>query len=476
VSTVVLSFLCCLAGFAAIGMASLRHRQASAEDYLVASRSVSGWLTALSSAATNNSGFMFIGLLGFTYRFGVQAIWLQGGWILGDVLVWLFVHRRVRERSGKLQVSSVPQLLGTDDAGATSRPIVLVTGALTFLFLSGYAAAQLKAGSAALTGMFGWHEAIGVVLGAVVVVAYCFAGGLRASIWTDAAQAIVMIVSLLVLLGYAALRVGGPTELVAALTAQDPTLVRFIPEDLRFGFVPYLLGFVCGGLGVLGQPHILVRTMAIRSSEEIGRARGIYFLWYVPFSCAAVAVGLYGRALLPDLLAGTLPEHAAVAAEQSLPSLARLVLPELWLGALLAGVFAATMSTADSQLLSCSAAVTQDMAPRFRHSYAAGKLATLSVAALATATALFADEGVFELVLGAWSALGATLGPLLIVRLAGLPLSAGRALAMMAAGLFAELAWSSQSLSSHAFELLPGLLAPAALFAVLELFGRVTRA
>jgi sodium/proline symporter len=471
VINVVTSFLVFIAGFAAIGVASLRQRQATTDDYLVAGRSVNPWLTGLSSAATNNSGFMFIGLLGFTYRFGVQAVWLQLGWILGDVVAWLWVHRGVRERSGQLAVNSVPQLLATDEAGVRSRSITVVTGLLTFFFLGGYAAAQLKAGSAALTGIFGWPPEVGIVLGAVIVVVYCFSGGLRASIWTDAAQAFVMLGSLLALLVYAVLAAGGPSSLFAALFVIDPLLVQWIPTNLTFGFGLYFLGFVCGGLGAIGQPHILVRSMAIRSGAGIPRARNVYFLWYVPFSLAAVSVGLYGRVLLPDLLSGVSTDGAAVAAEAALPVLATKLLPDVLLGALLAGVFAATMSTADSQILSCSAALTQDIAPRFRDSYVAGKVATLLVAALSLTIALLADQNVFGLVLGAWSALGASLGPVLLIRLWRLPLRAPMALAMIACGFATELTWVAAGLSDHVFELLPGIFAPLMLYSIVHGLG-----
>ncbi|MEZ4368009.1 MAG: sodium/proline symporter [Kofleriaceae bacterium] len=471
-SVVVVSFLACIAGFAVIGGAAAAKARGSAADYLVASRSVSPWLTALSSAATNNSGFMFIGLFGFTYRFGVQAVWLQAGWILGDVIAWLWIHRRVRARAGELDASSVPRLLATDEAGATSRAMVVVIGALTLLFLGGYAAAQLKAGSAALSGMFGWAPWIGISIGAVIVVVYCIAGGLRASIWTDAAQALVMIGALVALLVFAMAKVGGPGALASALAAEDPALVRWLPDGLAFGLGVYWLGFVFGGLGAIGQPHILIRSMAIESEAGIGRARLIYFLWYVPFSIAAVATGLYARVLVPDLTAGVDAAAAAVAAEASLPAVANLLLPDVLLGLLLAGVFAATMSTADSQILACSAAITQDVVPRWRTSLVASKLATLSVAALALGIALWADAAVFRLVLAAWSALGATLGPVLIVRLARRPLPPWLGVVMIAAGLGTVFTWATPY-GGDAFELLPGMLVPLALYGVATLAGLV---
>ncbi len=463
-SVVILTFLSFIAAFAVIGMFAIRARRSTTNDYLVAGRSVSPWLTGLSSAATNNSGFMFIGLLGFTYRFGVQAIWLQTGWIVGDLIAWLWVHRRVRSLSETHEASSVPTLLATDRAGTIARPIAVAAGTLTFLFLAGYAAAQLKAGSTALTALFGWAPEIGILLGIVIVVAYCFSGGLRASIWTDAAQAFVMIGSLGALLVYAMLEVGGLGTLWSSLERADPSLVEWFPDGLAFGFALYALGFVFGGLGAIGQPHILIRSMAIQSSEDIPRARNVYFAWFVPFSAAAVLVGLYGRVLLPDLLVGVAPEHAGVAAEASLPSLGVLLLPEVLLGALLAGVFAATMSTADSQILSCSAAITQDIAPRYKESYTASKMATLAVAALALAIALTAPQSVFALVLGAWSALGASLGPLLIVRLLGWPLPPLRAYVMMATGIVTTFLWGRSAYAADIFELLPGMAVPSLIY------------
>lgn len=468
--TIAIAFLLCIAGFAAIGAAAARRSEPTVDDYLLAGRSVSPWLTALSSAATNNSGFMFIGLLGFTYRFGVQAIWLQAGWIAGDVVAWLWVHPRVRAHSGAIAASSVPALIATRGDRSVARPLVVASALLTIVFLVGYAGAQLRAGSAALDGLFGWGLAPGIVLGGVIVVAYCIAGGLRASIWTDAAQAITMLVSLGLLVGFAAAEVGGPWALAEALGEADPAMLSWFPDDLTFGFGVYALGFVFGGLGAIGQPHILVRSMAIRSVRDIRTATWIYFLWYVPFSLAAVAAGLYARVVVPDLLAAASASGAAVAAEAALPALAHAVLPEVLIGVLLAGVFAATMSTADSQLLACSAAVSQDLTTH-RRTYLMGKLATVAVAAGAVGFALVATRSVLGLVLGAWSALGASLGPVLLIRLARLPLPTPVGLAMMATGLAVAFGWAYGPWAADVFELLPAMAAPLVVYGAAYALG-----
>lgn len=451
-----LAFLAFLAAFVGIGVASAWRRQPSTEDYLVAGRSVPPWLMALSSVATNNSGFMFVGLIGWTYASGVHTAWMALAWLLGDLFAWLFVHRKVREDSGQTHAESVPSMLGAHPQGE-DRGVVVLAGLATLLFLGGYAAAQLQAGSLALQALFGWDPSIGVVLGRVVVALYCLAGGLRASIWTDAAQALVMLGAMVLVLAFAGYEVGGGAELMASLAAIDPALVKPYPPDATMGFLAWFAGFLFGGFGAIGQPHILIRTMAIRSPEAIRRAGFIYFGWVVPFYFAAVACALYARVLVPDL---------ADAAESALPALGAELLPPVLQGMLLAGLFSATLSTADSQLLSCSAAITQDIVPRWRGSHRAAKVATLSVAVLALGIALRADSSVFSLVLGAWGLLAASLGPLVLLRALGARPRGVLALAMMVLGPLVVQVWNSAGLGGAVYAVLPGMVAPLLLWAL----------
>lgn len=467
---VIASFAFFLVAFTAVGVLSAREKKETSEDYLVASRSVSPWLTALSAVSTNNSGYMFIGLIGFAWRSGVEALWITVGWIVGDYLTWLWVHKRVRRQSEQVDAASVPSLLASDHTGRIQRPIAVAAGLLTFLFLGGYAAAQLKAGSATLNALFGWPLWAGSVIGVLVVVIYCFSGGIRASIWTDSAQAVVMIVAMSVLLTYCWLEVGGPGSLLVRLANIDPQLTELFPRGLEFGFLLYFLGFVFGGMGTIGQPHILIRFMAIDAVESVKKARTVYFLWYTFFSLAALAVGLYSRVLLPDLTAGLNGSAAIQATERALPQLAVEMLPAVLIGVMLAGLFSATMSTADSQILSCSAAVTQDMFPAWQNSYLASKVATLGVALLALTIALTATSGVFALVLVAWSVLAASLGPILLVRLAKWPLPSWLALTMMGLGLSTVFVWDASDWSSSVFKSLPGIVLPTVLYCLVRPF------
>lgn len=449
--------------FTGIGILSSRHKSESPEDYLVASRDVNPWLIALSAVSTNNSGYMFIGLIGFTFRSGVEAVWITFGWILGDLLTWFWVHKRVRDQSEAVGAASVPALLATNRKGKINRPIAIAAGLLTLLFLGGYAAAQLKAGSTTLHALFDWPIWLGSVLGVIIVAVYCLSGGIRASIWTDAAQSIVMMVSMAILVGYCVVTAGGPGALMDALAAIDPALVDPVPNGLAFGLGLYVLGFVFAGIATIGQPHILVRFMAIDSSDSINKARIIYFSFYTVFSAAAMAVGLYARVIMPDLGAGLTGAALSTATESALPLLTVELLPALLIGVMLAGLFSATMSTADSQILSCSAAVTQDIMPRWSHSYGASKIATLGVAGLALFIALTASSGVFSLVLLAWSVLGAALGPVLVLRLAGRPLPTALTLVMMISGIATVVFWPYPD---SVFKVMPGMIVPLVVYFV----------
>ena len=443
------------------GASSIIRKKRTPRDYLIASRQVKPWLAALSTVATNNSGFMFIGMIAYTYRLGIESIWMMIGWISGDLLAWLFVHPKVRHASHRQSCNTIPALIGQPVSGEPDqqkRLLIMTTGIITFLFLGIYAAGQLKAGSTALHTLFGWNMEVGVLIGTGIVLLYSYAGGIRADIWTDAAQSLVMIVSmgLIMVAGY--MEIGGLPALLANLESQDASLVRLFPDELQFGALAFVMGFVFAGFGVIGQPHLMTRLLAIESVAAIKRARVYYFLWFIPFFLASIGVGLYCRAIIPDLASMPLAQDLVEPTELALPMITKELLPEFFIGLSLAGLFAATVSTADSQIIVCSGAVTQDINPRWNQSYLASKLATFAVTSLALIIALYAPEGVFALVLIAWSALGASLGPILILRIFNRPLSSARATVMMVVAIIVVIAWHVSGLDDDVFKLMPGML------------------
>ena len=190
-NTIAISFITFLLGFVAIGLLSTLQKQKTNEDYLLAGKSMPPWLVSLAAVATQNSGFMFIGMIGYTYAAGLSSIWLMVGWLVGDLLSSTFVHKRLREATGRTEGLSFSEVLARWN-GTDWRSIKLFGGLATLMFLGTYAAAQLQAGSKALHVLFDWDYQTGAIIGAVMVVAYCFAGGIRASIWTNAAQSFVM--------------------------------------------------------------------------------------------------------------------------------------------------------------------------------------------------------------------------------------------------------------------------------------------
>ncbi len=462
---VVASFLFFLAVFVAIGAYSATRAKKTADDYLLASRSIGPWMTALSAVATNNSGFMFIGLIGTTYLYGISAAWIMVGWVGGDWLAWLVVHKKLRERTAAASVDTIPSFLALDERGERSNLLALIAGLITVVFLGTYAGAQLSAGSKALHVMFGWPHEAGAILGAAVIVLYCFSGGIRASIWTDTVQSIVMMLSMLMLSVVALEELGGFEALWSKLRAIDPKLVQVIPEK-EFGFLPYLLGWFGAGLGVVGQPHVMIRPMAIRDPEEIKKARRIYFVWYWLFSAGCILVALTCRALLEIPIGENFDEELA------LPQLALQLLPGVLVGVVLGGLFSATMSTADSQVLSCSASIAQDIFPSKKSDhYLLTRGATVGVTLLAVVIALYGSRNVFALVTLAWSLLASSLGPLLVVRVLNQPVSPFWGTAMMIGGTISALVWRyGLEFSDAVFDVLPGMLGGFLIFALSRLF------
>jgi sodium/proline symporter len=447
----IITFILFLMSFMLIGVYAARKAKPDKKDYLLAGRGVNPWNMALSAVSTNNSGFMFIGLIGATYSAGISSAWIMVGWIAGDFLAWLWVHRALREISESNDSTTIPEFLSKNSNGHSSRPIRIFAAFITLIFLGTYAAAQLHAGSKAIHVIFGFEMYVGIIVGGLVVLLYSFSGGIRASIYTDSVQAILMLVSMLTLVVVALYQLGGFSGLFAKLAAIDPKLVSWNPAGLQFGIALYILSWFFAGLGVTGQPHIMVRAMTIENAVGVRKARNIYFVWYVIFTVSAILVGLACRVLLPGISGH--PELA-------LPQISTELLPGIVTGMVLAGLISATMSTADSQILSCSAAISQDMLPSRGHSYRFAKGATLAVMVLVMGIALLAHSSVFDLVTISWSVLACSLGPLMLARTLRLDIPNGVALSMMALGLGTMLVWRHVlHLQSSIFDALPGMCA-----------------
>ncbi len=181
----VLSFLIVLTIFLLVGLSSTFLSRGTKSDYYLASSSLPPLLVGLSAVATNNSGYMFIGVIGYTYATGLAAIWLMIGWIAGDYLASTIIHARLRRATGRTEEVSYAGVLSNWD-GIVDRKLQRLAAAISLVFLLAYASAQLVAGSKALHVLLDWPIWSGAVIGATLVIGYCLAGGIRASIRTDA--------------------------------------------------------------------------------------------------------------------------------------------------------------------------------------------------------------------------------------------------------------------------------------------------
>ena len=447
------SFLGFLVIFILIGVSSVMQSQKSNSDYLLAGQGVAPWLAALSAVATCNSGYMFIGLIGFTYTTGLQSIWIMVGWIMGDYIISKYVHLKLRENTEKENLLSFGGVLGRWYGGNYTK-LRKVVGLITFLFLGIYAAAQFKAGSKALHVLFGWDYSTGAVLGAVIVFIYCLSGGIRASIWTDAAQSFVMIISMGFLYYYGIEEVGGISNLMTSLDSISPGYLSLIPTGLQLdnglGIFLFILGWFFAGFGVIGQPHIMIRFMVLDDSKNMKKTQRYYYLFYIIFTLLTYGVGLISRVILP----GT----ESFDAELALPLMSQKLLPDFLVGMVLAGLFSATMSTADSQVLSCSAAFTRDIFPGKKNNLMYTKLATGMVTLLALFVSLYGGSNVFELVVFSWSVLASAFAPLLLLYAIGNRVTEKVGIIVILSGVFSAFIWKFLGFSGIMFEATPGIL------------------
>lgn len=446
------SFLGFLCVFTLIGLSSLLKSRGTSHDYYLASSTVKPWLVGLSAVATNNSGYMFIGVIGYTYVTGLASIWLMIGWILGDFLASFFVHARLRKAtstSGEVSYAGVLSNWHGDKNPGLQRLI----GLISFLFLIAYASAQLVAGSKALQVLFGWPPWLGAMAGSAMIAAYCFAGGIRASIWSDAAQSTVMIFAMAVLLIAGVDTLGG-LEMTVDRMQQIDGFLDWFPRDLALpgapGAILFAVSWLFAGLSVIGQPQVMVRFMSLSNGHEMQKARSYYYLWFIAFYSLATAVGLLSRVYLTDT--------GNFDAELALPTMALDLLPPLLVGLILAGIFGATMSTADSLVLSCSAAVTHDLLPHTIERTSLIKLTTLGVTGLALLLALSSNQSVFSLVIMAWSGLASAFAPLLIARCLNWRPGERTSIIAVITGLGVALLWRNLGWHESIYEGLPGIL------------------
>ncbi len=464
---IVVSFSFFLIVFVLIGVLATLKSKRTSEDYLLANHQETPLRIALSAVATNNSGYMFIGMIGYAYMNGLSVLWIMLSIILGDFCASLFVHRKMRLMAEKKKALSFLEVIGRWNIGnhhnfRTIGAIILV------IFLSMYAAAQFKAGGKALYVLFGFDYAIGSLIGALVVLCYTVGGGIRASIWTNTAQSFVMLGSMFVLFFAAVGEIGGFAEYVSQARAVSPEYFSVFPSGIYskslFGILLFCFGWFFGGFGIIGQPYVMMSFMATAKPKDITEIRFYYYSWYVLFYFLIIATGVAARILIPL--------NTSFDPELAMPSMAQQLLPDILIGFVLAGLFSATMSTADSQIISCSAAISNDIFTKRHPTYLNIKTTTVVVTIFAALIAVFDNQNVFSLAMISWLALACAFSPIIIIYSFGGKMSENMAIAVMMVGIFVMLLWRYLGLGGGFYEAAPAILSALAFYKVYSLIKK----
>ena len=453
-----------------VGLVALK-RTRSQSDFFVGGRAMNKLVVALSAVSSGRSSWLVLGVSGMAYARGTGALWAVAGYTIVELIQFLTVGQRLRDDAQRYD--SITLLDWFESKFPDSRRRIRVTGALIIgVFLTAYVAAQLNGGAKTLEAALQIPFWTALLAAAVLIVVYMLLGGYIAVAYNDVVRASIMLVALLVLPIVGLVEIGGLAGLAESLRGTDPALID--PFSLGIGA---LIGFLGIGLGSPGQPHILVRYMSIDDPKNIRTAGLFGFAWNVVLGAGAVFVGLVGRALVPAV--ENLPEQD--------PEMAYLVLsadffaPALY-GLLVGGIFAAILSTADSQLLVVSSTVVRDVWEKVvrrdveldeQQRLKMSRLVVLFAGIAAVLLAWGAQGLVFWLVLFAWGGLGAAIGPAVILGLFWRRTTASGVVAGMITGAIVTIVWRLWLKDpTGLYELIPGFFAATIAVIVVSLLGR----
>ena len=476
----VVAFVLYLGAMVAIGIRASRFSSAGLGEFFLAGRGLSRVVVALSAVSSGRSGWLLLGFSGLAFARGASALWAAVGYTAVEFVLCRSFGRRLRRLSGARDCLTLPDALAAR-LGEGRGWLRLCVVAVLLLFTTPYLGAQFVAGGKTFHSVFGLPEGAGIALTATIVLAYTVLGGFLAVSLTDVVQSLFMLFALIALPLLAVADLGGWSVVWARLSELDPTLV----DPLAIG-AGVAIGLVGIGLGSPGSPHILVRYMSIRDPEQLRGAAWISLFWNVAMALGAAAIGLAARAQFGE--AAGLP---AGDRENAYPALATAHPNPFLLGIVIASIFAAIMSTADSQLLVAASAVVRDvyeklilrrrgerradgaLPPDPRRMVLVSRLVIVALVAVALVVAWLGGGVVFWLVLFAWAGMGAAFGPVLLLSLYWRGTTRAGALAGMAAGVGVLVLWVNQpALKAQLYELVPAFAAAAVVTVLVSLVTR----
>ncbi|MCB2210758.1 sodium/proline symporter [bacterium] len=438
-----------------IGVLTSRFSSAGVSEYFLAGRKMNKWVVALSAVVSGRSAWLLIGFTGMAYAQGLSAMWAAVGYITVEFFLFWFYARRLRSFSEEHDCLTVPDFFAArfNDKKGTLR---LLLSLIIIVFLTAYVSAQFVGGGKTFASSFGVTPTMGMLITAAIVLLYTLLGGFLAVSLTDFLQAMFMIFALLVLPIVAIAHEGGWGPVAAQLRMDDPSLLTTF-GSLGFGGV---IGFLAIGLGSPGNPHIIVRYMSIKRVDDLKFSALIGTFWNVMMALGALLIGLVGRAYTPVA--------ATVDQEFLFPALAAEHLHPVLFGMVIASIFAAIMSTADSQLLVAASSVVVDIYQKVmkrdavipqRRLVLISRFTVFVLVVLAIAFGLAAEKLVFWLVLFAWAGLGAAIGPTSILALFWKRTTRQGVIAGVIAGTVTTIIWYyTPALKGALYELVPAFL------------------
>ncbi len=456
-SIINLAFIAYMAIIFAIGFIAWRNTN-NFSDYILGGRKLGSWTTAISAGASDMSGWLLLGLPGYAYLAGFEAIWIATGLFIGTCLNWYWVAPRLRLDTELLNDAlTLPEYL-ENRFKDNSHILRFISAIFILLFYMFYTSSGLVAGGKLFESVFGLPYSWAVLTGAITILTYTSLGGFFAVSWTDLMQGLLMAFALSFMAIISIYNLHGIDSLLSSLSQQNPELINpftsVAGETLGLIGITSLLGW---GLGYFGQPHILIRFMAIKSMEKIPSARRIAINWTFISLVSALIIGFSGSALLLQ----------SDDSEKVFIELLNLFLHPIPAGICLAAILAAIMSTADSQLLVASSALTEDIYKIInvkttdKQLVMIGRLAVILITICATVLALKPDNNVLGLVAYAWAGFGATFGPVVLLSLFWKSMLASSAIIGMLSGGMTVIIWKNIESNYRVFELyelVPGFI------------------
>lgn len=459
-----------------IGLYAYRTTDESVSGYMLGGRKLGPGVTALSAGASDMSGWMLMGLPGAMYLTGLSSAWIAVGLLIGAYINYIVVAPRLRVYTEVAHDAiTIPDYFEKRFEDKT-RLLRVVSSLVIVIFFTLYTSSGVVGGGKLFESSFNLSYELGLYVTAGVVVIYTLIGGFMAVSMTDFVQGCIMFISLVLVPVVALDHLGGFSEVRQVVETIDPQLINWVGASSLVAIISAL----SWGLGYFGQPHIIVRFMAIRSVKDIKTARRIGMSWMLVTIVGALMTGFVGIAYVAETkMTLNDPETIFIVFSQFLfhPFIA---------GFLLAAILAAIMSTISSQLLVTSSSLTEDFYKTFvkrdasqRELVLVGRLSVLAVALVAIALAYDRDSSVLQLVSNAWAGFGAAFGPLIILSLYWNRMTFAGALSGIVVGALTVLIWiyapitiNGASLSSTLYEIVPGFILSTLAIVIVSLCSR----